>query len=44
MCSNIHDDICMLNIVLMLANFGSENWSRIPGIGPGFYSFPPGAR
>ena len=39
-CSNFHVDICMLNKILMLANFGPENWSRILGIGPGFYSFP----
>ena len=24
----------------MLANFGPENWFRVSGIGPGFYSFP----
>ena len=24
----------------MLANFGTGIWSRAPGIGPGFYSFP----
>ena len=35
-CSNFHADICMLNIILMLANFGPENWYGVLGIGPGF--------
>ena len=38
-CTNFHADICVLNIILKLANFGPENWSRVPGIDPGFYSF-----
>ena len=38
-CTNFHADIFMLNIILKLANFGPENWSRVPGIGLGFYSF-----
>ena len=33
MCSNFRSDICMLNIILMLVNFGPENWSRVPGVG-----------
>ena len=24
----------------MLVNFGDENWSRISGVGPGFYTVP----
>ena len=39
-CSNFHADIRMLNMILMLANFGPKNWFWVPGIGPGFYSFP----
>ena len=38
--SNLHADICMSNLILILANFGPENWSWVPGIGPGIYSFP----
>ena len=38
--SYFHADICMSNIILILANFGPENWSRVPDICPGFYSFP----
>ena len=30
----------MLNTILMLANFCLEIWSRVSGVGPGFYSFP----
>ena len=38
--SNFLVDICIQNTILMLANFGTGIWSRVPGIGPGFYSFP----
>ena len=33
-CSNFHADICMLNIILMLANFG-------PRFGPGSHALGP---
>ena len=39
-CSNFYAYMCMLNIILMLVNFGSENWSQAQGVGPDFYTFP----
>ena len=33
-CSSVHADTCLLNIILMLANFG-------PGIDPGFHALGP---
>ena len=41
-CSNFYAYMGMLNIILMLVNFGSENWSRAQGVGPDFYTFPDG--
>ena len=38
--SNFQVDICISYTILMLANFGPGIWSRVPGVGPGFYSFP----
>ena len=40
MWSNFKVDICILNTILMLANFGPGIRSRVSGVGPGFYSFP----
>ena len=36
--SDFYAYICMLNIFLMLVNFGNENWSRIPDFCSGFYT------
>ena len=33
-------NISILNTILMLANFGPGIWSRVPGVGLGFYSLP----
>ena len=33
-CYNFYADICMLIIILMLANFGHDNWSWVPGVVP----------
>ena len=30
----------MFDSNILLTKFGSEFWSRVPGVGPGFYSFP----
>ena len=40
MSSNFQVDICILNTILMLANFGPGIGSRVLGIGSGFYSSP----
>ena len=40
MWSNFQVDISILNTTLMLANFGLGVWPQVPGVGPGFYSFP----
>ena len=33
-------DTCMFDSNILLTKFGSEFWFRVPGVGPGFYSFP----
>ena len=33
-------DTCMFDGNILLTKFGPGFWSRVPGVGPGFYSFP----
>ena len=33
-------DTCMFNSNILLTKFGPGFWFRVPGVGPGFYSFP----
>ena len=33
-------DTCMFDNNILLTKFGPGFWSRVPGVGPGFYSFP----
>ena len=33
-------ETCMFDSNILLSKFGSGFWFRVPGIGPGFYSFP----
>ena len=33
-------DTCMFDSNILLTKFGPGFWSRISGVGPGFYSFP----
>ena len=33
-------DTCMFDSNILLTKFGPGFWSRVPGVGPGFYSFP----
>ena len=33
-------DTCMFDSNILLINFGLGFWSRVPVVGPGFYSFP----
>ena len=33
-------DTCMFDSNILLTKFGSGFWSRVPGVGFGFYSFP----
>ena len=35
-------DTCMFDSNILLTKFGPGFWSRISGVGPGFYSFPTG--
>ena len=32
-------DTCMFDSNILLTKFGPGFWSRVPGVGPGFYSF-----
>ena len=38
--SKFQIDTCMFDSNILLTKFGPGFWSRVPGIGPGFYSFP----
>ena len=33
-------DTCMFDSNILLTEFDVGCWSRVPGVGPGFYSFP----
>ena len=33
-------DTCMFDSIILRTKFGPGFWFRIPGVGPGFYSFP----
>ena len=33
-------DTCMFDSNILLTKFGPGFWCRVPGVGPGFYSFP----
>ena len=38
--SKFQRDTCMFDSNILLTKFGPGFWSRVPGVGPGFYSFP----
>ena len=40
--SKFQRDTCMFNSNILLTKFGPGFWSRVPGVGSGFYSFPYG--
>ena len=38
--SKFQRDTYMFDSNILLTKFGPGFWSRVPGVGPGFYSFP----